>query len=259
MTCARKTRPPRLPGCVADGSTKIKMRGLALRKHAVTAREALKPANRNFFNVTHIVTDVVCQVVEGKVRIRLLQCDLLASRQSLFLNAAQGIKHSWTRPRRNGPDGKDKRKSRVLVPKQSKIVIVPSGAILPAEFDCSIANQEARSICGNRSHLRRSGDPWDSTRPPEHATAPRSCAKRDPGKSFRCSRMPSGSPRSRCKLPRDRQSQRRQQSVRHRPGEFQTQATMLCPIPRRKIFATTPPGHPCREEPGSGPRLTVLN
>ncbi len=48
----------------------------------------------------------------------------------------------------------------MLLPEQSEIVIAPSGAISPAEFDCSIANQKPRSIfrngstCGDRGTLR---------------------------------------------------------------------------------------------------------
>ena len=58
-TWARATNTSARTSGLRSGRIKeFKMRGLALGKHAVAAREALEPANRNFFDAAHIVTDV---------------------------------------------------------------------------------------------------------------------------------------------------------------------------------------------------------
>ena len=81
-----RTKGSRDKSCGADGSTEIEIRRLGLRKHAVTAREALEPANPHLFSAAHIITDVVGKILEGKVRIRFLQSDLLPSRKTPCLD-----------------------------------------------------------------------------------------------------------------------------------------------------------------------------
>ena len=178
----------------------------------MAAREALEPANPDFFVGAKIVTNVFGEIAEGEIRIRLPEAICSRAARPCYFNGAQGIEHQGTRALRDGPDGKDKGQSRVRSSRAIRGRDNAKRAVAPAELDRCIANQEPCSILRDASPSPAIVGPQGSIRPPKRAKAPRNCAKRDRGKSFRFRESSSGSPRSRCKPLRGRRSRRRQQS-----------------------------------------------